>query len=269
MTSPILLTGGTGTLGRRVLPLLAAEGRDVRVLTRRPDARNAPGATYLTGDLTSGDGVAAAVEGCEIIVHCAGSAQGDEAKTRRLVAAAAGAGVRHLVFVSVVGVDRIPVVSGLDRAMFGYYAAKRAAEQVVEQSGLPWTTLRATQFYDSLVLVARQLVRSPVVPALGVRFQPVDTGEVASRLAELALGEPAGLVPDLAGPGVYPMRDLVRSYLRAVGKRRLLVPVPMVGGAGRAVAAGANLADGGDVGHRTWEEFLAETIPAGRPVRSS
>ena len=77
------------------------------------------------------------MDGAEIIVHCAGSSKGDEEATRNLVRAASRAGTRHLVYISVVGADRIPVVSGIDRAMFGYFASKLAAERVVADSGLP------------------------------------------------------------------------------------------------------------------------------------
>ena len=105
------------------------------------------------------------------------------------------------------------------------------------------------------------MAKLPVIPVpAGVRFQPVDTGEVAARLVELALGAPAGLVPDMAGPRVYTMADLLRGYLRARGKRRPLVPVPLPGKAARAVRAGANLAPDRAVGHRTWEDFLAERV---------
>ena len=104
-------------------------------------------------------------------------------------------------------------------------------------------------------------VVSPVIPAsAGFRFQPVDAREVADRLVELTLGKPAGLVPDMAGPRVYGMAELVRGYLRARGKRRLIVPVRMPGQAARAIRAGANLAPGRAVGHRTWEDFLAERV---------
>ncbi|HXL20010.1 MAG TPA: NAD-dependent epimerase/dehydratase family protein, partial [Streptosporangiaceae bacterium] len=97
------------------------------------------------------------------------------------------------------------------------------------------------------------------VPA-GFRFQPVDAGEVAARLVELALGTPAGLVPDMAGPRVYRMADLLRGYLQARRKHRLMVPVRLPGKAARAVRAGANLAPERAVGHRTWEDFLAERV---------
>jgi uncharacterized protein YbjT (DUF2867 family) len=97
------------------------------------------------------------------------------------------------------------------------------------------------------------------VPA-GFRFQPVDAGEVAGRLVELALGAPAGLAPDMAGPRVYTVPGLLHGYLRARGKRRPMVPVPLPGKAARAVRAGANLAPDRAVGRRTWEDFLAERV---------
>ena len=106
----------------------------------------------------------------------------------------------------------------------------------------------------------RQLAKLPVVPVPGVRFQPVDTAEVADRLAELALGAPAGLVPDLAGPRVYAFRDLVRGYLNARRKHRAIVPVRAPGKAARAMREGANLAPDRAVGHRTWEDFLAASV---------
>jgi uncharacterized protein YbjT (DUF2867 family) len=256
----MLVTGGTGTLGRLVVPRLRDAGCKVRVLSRR--SREAgEGIEVVTGDLATGEGIEAAVEGAEIIVHCAGSSKGDEEKALSLVRAASRAGARHLVYISVVGADRIPVVSSVDRAMFGYFASKLAAERVVADSGLPWTTLRATQFHESFLSVARQMTKLPVVPAAaGFRFQPVDAGEVAARLAELALGTPAGLVPDVAGPRVYGMAALLRGYLQASRKHRPFVSVWLPGKAARAFRAGANLAPGRAVGRRTWEEFLADRL---------
>lgn len=254
----ILVTGGTGTLGRFVVPRLRDAGREVRVLSRR-SGEAGEGIELVTGDLATGQRVEAAAEGAEIIVHCAGSAKGDDDKARNLVRAASRAGARHLVYISVVGADRIPVASGIDRAMFGYFASKLAAERVVADSGLPWTTLRATQFHDLILTTAQQMARLPVIPApAGFRFQPVDAGEVATRLTELALAAPAGLVPDMAGPRVYGMAELLRGYLRARRKRRPILPVRLPGKAARAFRDGANLAPEQAVGRRTWEDFLAD-----------
>ena len=267
MSSPILVTGGTGTLGRLVIPHLLNAGCGVRVLSRHP-RDSGEGAEFVPGDLDTGQGIEAAVDGTEIIVHCAGSSKGDQGKARTLIRAASGAGIRHLVNISVVGADRVPMASGLDRAMFGYFGSKLAAEQVIAGSGVPWTTLRATQFHELILMVARQMTRLPVIPVpAGFRFQPVDAGEVAARLAELALGR-AGLVPDLAGPRAYRLADLLRSYQQAIGKHRPLVPVRVPGQAARAIRAGANLAPGRAVGHQTWEEFLAAQTGAAGESRS-
>jgi uncharacterized protein YbjT (DUF2867 family) len=162
----------------------------------------------------------------------------------------------------VVGADRIPVVSRTDRAMFGYFEAKRGAEVVVAESGLPWTTLRATQFHELTLTTVQAMSRLPAVPVpTGFRFQPVAAVEVADAMVELALGEPAGLVPDVAGPEVHGMRELLRSYLAAASKHRLTIGVRMPGRAARAVRDGANLAPDRAVGRQTWADFLSEQVP--------
>ena len=200
--------------------------------------------------------------GVEIIVHCAGSTKGDEDKARHLVRAASRAGVRHLVFISVVGADRVPVVSGIDRAMFGYFASKLAAERVVADSGLPWTTLRATQFHDLILTTAQ--ADGQAAGDTGPGRVPVPAGRRRTRWRPGSWSSrsatPAGLVPDIAGPRVYEMAELLRGYLRAAGKHRLIVPVRLPGKAARAFRAGANLAPERAVGRRTWEDFLAERV---------
>jgi uncharacterized protein YbjT (DUF2867 family) len=196
------------------------------------------------------------VNGAEIILHLAGDAKGDDVKARNLVRAASGAA--HLVYISVVGADRVPIVSGIDRAMFGYFGFKRAAELIIENSGIRFTTVRATQFHDLSFTAVRQISKLPVVPApAGFRFQPIDADTVAARLVELALGTPAGLVADLGGPRVYPMTELIRSYLDATHKRRPIVQVRMPGKAAAAIRAGVNLTREHTAG-RSWEEFLAD-----------
>jgi uncharacterized protein YbjT (DUF2867 family) len=244
----------------------------VRVLSRHSHKAESDrdGIEYVTGDLATGEGVEAAVEGTEIIVFCAGSFKGDTAQIQHLVQAASRAGARHLLYISVVGADRVPVVSGVDRAMFTYFASKLAAERAVADSGIPWTTLRATQFYDAFLLVAQQMAKLPVIPVpAGFRFQPIDTDEVAARLAELALGKPVGLAPDIAGPKIYGMDELLRAYLHATHKRRPMIPLWLPGKAARAVKAGAILAPERAVGKRTWEEFMAEQVSSASDSRSS
>src|SRR5215217_2376818 len=237
MAAPVLVTGGTGTLGRLVVPRLRAAGHEVRVLSRRRRELG-EGIEVVTGDLATGEGIDAAVAGAGVVVHCAGSRKGDEVKAGHLVRAASPAGVRHLVFISVVGADRVPQTGRLDRATFGYFGTKLAAERVVAGSGLPWTTLRATQFHSLAFLTVSQLARLPLVPVpAGIRFQPIDPAEVADRLVELAFGRPAGLVPDMGGPRAYTLADLLRGYLRANHQHRPILPVHVPGRAARALRA--------------------------------
>lgn len=127
-------------------------------------------------------------------------------------------------------------------------------------------------FYDGFILIMlRGISKLPVafIPA-GFRFQPVDTDEVAARLAELTLGPPAGQARDLAGPKVYEAVHLLRDYLKAMGKRCVIAKVRIPGRAAAAVRAGANLPLDGTVGRRSWEEFLADlTRSSGRAVHPS
>ena len=128
MTASILVTGGTGTLGRHVVPRLRSAGRDVRVLSRSR-REGEEGIEFVAGDLATGEGLDTAVAGTETILHLAGSAQGDAEKARHLVRAASRAGVRHLVYISVVGADRIPMTGFIDRAMFGYFGSKTCSSR--------------------------------------------------------------------------------------------------------------------------------------------
>jgi uncharacterized protein YbjT (DUF2867 family) len=256
---PILVTGGTGTLGRHVVRRLREAGRDVRVLTRRGDIHPPPGVKLVTGDLLSGAGIQSAVEGVSTIVHCAGARSHDEIATQHLLNAADRPARPHLVFISVVGAERIPVEGPTDRMMFGYFEMKRRTEQTVVGSGFPYTTLRATQFYDLVFMVMEKLAKLPVIPVpSGMSFQPVEADEVAARLVELALGQPAGLVTDLAGPRAYTTSELARAYLASTHQHRLLVPIRLPGKAARALRDGANLALDHADGKRTWESFLAD-----------
>ncbi|MFE1201725.1 SDR family oxidoreductase [Streptomyces sp. NPDC058762] len=252
-STPLLVTGGTGTLGGHVVPLLREAGRDIRVLTRslRPDA---DGVTYVTGDLRTGEGVEAAVDGVHTVLHLAGGPKGDDEATRTLVRAAARADVRHLAYISVVGADRVPLA---------WLRTKLESERAIADSGLGWTVLRAAQFHELTLTMIEKMTRLPVLPVPGgLRLQPVAAREVAVRLAELTLAEPSGRVPDMTGPEVLDLATLARSYLDlSGGRRRPKLPVRIPGKAGRAYRSGRNLTlEDALVGKVTWAEFLAERV---------
>ncbi|HEY6686406.1 MAG TPA: NAD(P)-binding oxidoreductase [Propionibacteriaceae bacterium] len=200
----ILVTGGTGTLGRLVVPRLRDAGQSVRVLSRQSHA-GAEGIESVTGDLATGEGLGSAVSGAEIIVHLAGTRNGDEDKARHLVAAATRTGMPHLVYISVVGAERVPVSSPLDRAMFGYFESKLAAERVVANSGLPWTTLRAAQFHESLLKLVQQMAKLP-----GYRFR---LGGSSSLSTLLRWRPDLSSLPLVCRPGWF-RRLLGRTFTR-------------------------------------------------------
>src|SRR5258707_1815440 len=170
----IVVTGGTGGLGRRVVARLRDKGRKVPCVSGHA-GDSQEGVEYVAGDLVTNQGVEPAISGAEIVVHCAGvgKIKEDTAQAQNLVVAAKRGGVRHLVGISVVGAERVPVRSAVDRAMFAYFASQRAKELVIEQSDVQWTNLRATQVHDGFILAMVQAMsKMPIVPVpAGTRFQ--------------------------------------------------------------------------------------------------
>lgn len=223
MTAPILVTGGTGTLGRVVVRQLTDARRPVRAISR---------STTPPVDLLTGEGLDTALTGVDTVIHCATTlGRKDVVATENLLAAAKTAGIKHLVYISIVGIDRVPLP---------YYKTKLAVERLIENSGVAWTTLRTTQFHDLLARIW-SVQRLPVVFYPSLRFQPVDTETVAARLIELAEEPPAGHVPDLGGPKVQRAGDLARAYLRSTGSRRPAVPLWLPGKTFAAYRRGEHL----------------------------
>ncbi len=216
----VLVTGGSGALGRRLVPALQQAGFGVRQMSRR-----GAGPGGVRGDLATGRDLPAAVRGADVVVHAATDPRGDPwqvdvAGTRRLVQALDRDRLRHLVYVSIVGVDRVP---------WGFYRAKFAAEQVLLASGVPLTIVRITQFHtfvDELLATAR---RGPVLPVpMSWEAAPVDVGEAAAFLAEVASGAPTGDVVEFGGPEVLTAAELARTWAaaREPGVRVVSTPLP-------------------------------------------
>ncbi len=161
--------------------------------------------------------------------------------------------VSHLLYISVVGIDRIPLK---------YYRLKLAAEQIVQRSGVPYTIQRATQFHDYVRSVFATLARSPVMLVPDVSFQSVDVSDVAERLAGLAMAPPAGRVADLGGPEIAKATDLARMYLRSAGRRRPVLPVRAPGKIFGGLRAGYHLAPGHADGRITFADYLRGRGPS-------
>jgi len=239
----ILVTGASGRLGRLLVPRLIAGGHDVRAMSRQPRT-SAHGETWIVADVETHDDVlTAATEGIDTLIHCASNLPTADATdisgTSNLLAAAEEAGVTHFFYVSIVGIEGVPLP---------YYSAKIAAEQAVLAAPLPWTILRTTQFHE---LLAEWLTWAadggPAVIAEGARFRPVATSEVADRIAQLVDAGPGGRVRDLAGPEILSAQDLVERHAALTGKQ---VPITAAEpeSMGAAFLTGAQIGEDCDLG---------------------
>ena len=263
MEMKVLITGGNGSLGRILARTLSGEGRAVRVMSRRARSSSDPAdVEWARADLASGEGLREAVEGAEAVFHLASDFNNAEAVdvtgTRRLAEASGAAGVSHLVYVSIVGIDDIPT---------GYYRRKRGAEKIIESSGVPHSIQRATQFHSFVEKLLAKAARVPFAMPLpaGFKFQSVDESEVAARLAECLADGPRGRLVDFGGPEVLTIEEMAEAWMEAGGVRKKLIRLPLPGAAAKALRAGKNTAPEGARGTIRWREWLGRRHGA-RPV---
>jgi uncharacterized protein YbjT (DUF2867 family) len=253
----ILVTGGTGTLGRHVVRLLRNAGHRARILSRNPRGH----VDAVQGDLATGAGLIKALSGMDSIIHAASATtqltklrETDVVGTRRLLAMAREERVKHVVFISIVGIDGVA---------YPYYRTKLAAEAVVEESIIPWTILRATQFHSLMETFLEVFSKPPMLAAVPFawQFQSVDPSEVATRLVEVVKQEPAGRLPDFGGPEVRDFKGIAESWLksRKLSKRLINLPLPLK--FSRQFAAGRLLCPDHKDGKITFEQYLAEKYP--------
>jgi uncharacterized protein YbjT (DUF2867 family) len=242
--SRVLITGGNGMLGRALTALLIEAGYTVRVSSRSPRSPKArPDVEWAQASLETGDGLDEAVTGSYTRAK-----QVDIEGTRRLLELSRQHGVKHFIYISIIGVDKIPN---------SYLHAKYEAEQIIKASGVPYTILRAAQFYDAIATLLKGLTRLPIGLILkGFPSQPIDVNEVAEHMVELVKAGPSGHVPDIAGPRSYELIDLARTWLQAQGKRKPLLQIPIPGKFGAAMRAGYGTAPENAGDGLTWEGWL-------------
>lgn len=259
----ILVTGATGTLGQELVPRLVSAGHEVHALSRRIPPREA-GVEWYQGDLRTGAGLRQALHGVTSVVHAATdvfpggkvrlrrelllSRKTEVDGTRHLLDEALQAGVEHLIYVSIVGVDEIRAITYLRR--------KLEAENLVSSSGIPHTIARLTQFHtleDSLI---RYALRFPfLVPSVRMPHQPIEPGDGAELLIQLLDSGPRNGILEFGGPEVLSSGNMLRDWLTARGIRRQIVNLPLPGKTGRALRAGAFCCEDKS-GKVTWKEWL-------------
>jgi uncharacterized protein YbjT (DUF2867 family) len=246
----IAILGGAGTLGSHVTAELTARGHDVRVLSRHSQ--------QYPVDLTTGQGLAAAIDGCSAVIDASNASAPKRAAqvlvegSRRLLAAEQECGVGHHVGISIVGCERVPT---------GYYRVKAAQEEVISAGPVPWTLVRATQFHELVDMALRVAARWRVVPIPAARFQTIAAAEVAQVVSDAAEREPQLGRIQVAGPQVLTAAELARTWLSVTGRRAVSVPVPVPGKLGRALRAGELTDRDADVlGTLTFADWLGARV---------
>ena len=252
----VLITGGRGVLGSELTPCLLQAGFAVRGMSRRAVTGDSPDQlSWVQADLDTGEGLDAAVKNVDIIIHAASNPmqtkKTDLQGTEKLLAAAKAANIENFLYISIIGVDKVP---------FPYYKAKLAVEEMVKASGLPWSICRATQFHNLIDLFLGAVVRLPIMPLpTDFQFQTIDPGEVAEALAEQITNGAVGVLPSVTGPERIVAGEMARSWLKARGQRRWILPLRLPGKVAAGFRAGYTTYPAEIQGRITWSDWLART----------
>ena len=254
----ILVTGGTGALGRPLVQQLCYQGLDVGIITTRDQVDLPSGAKIYAGDLTLIETLQEPVEDAEIVIHCASDPSNarsiDVVGTMNLLKSIDRRKMRHFVYVSIAGVDR---------SLYPYYQAKYEAERLVGASDVPWSVLRATQFHgfvlERFIKPADPGDGSPLIVGAGLKFQSIDVKDVALRLQTLAVGQPLRSSLTIGGPEILALEEMARTFL-AVHGRPEIVETATASEVNDVFLSGGNVNPEWKGGRITWKEFLLQRV---------
>ncbi|MBD2700396.1 NAD(P)H-binding protein [Spirosoma sp. BT702] len=259
----VLVIGGTGVLGTSVVNTLQQQQIEFVIGSRSQVKKGSYSIVnqstdfpWKRVDLATGEGLAEALIGIDTVIHLAsaptkiGGEPFEVVTTRNLLKALNQSKAKHLIYSSIVGVDKVP---------FSYYRAKLAAEKLIQQQGIPYSILRATQFHDLINFLIRKLLFLPIgfVPKQ-LKFQPIHVDAVSSELSRLAQAGPQQTVLNLGGPQLFTLETMTRLWMKIHGKLKPLVPIPTIGGLMKSFEKGENTCPEKAVGSKTWEEYLLE-----------
>ena len=249
----IVVIGGNGLIGTQVVKILRGQGHDVLAASR------STGVNTVTGE-----GLAAALAGAAVVVDVANAPSWEdravleffETAGRNIHAAESAAGVGHHVALSVVGTDRL--------LASGYFRAKMAQENLIKASTIPYSIVRATQFFEFVSGIADGNTTGDTVRLSDVLMQPIYSGDVATIVAEVAVGKPLGTTIDIAGPDPIRMDDFVRQYLTARHDPRNVTTDPSTGYFGTTVTD-ESLNPGGNYRRAPtrFKDWLTQAMPPG------
>ena len=255
----VLVTGGTGTLGREVVNRLLSLSYETSVLTSKQNVLMPGGCRIFEGDLEKNTGLDIALKNADVIIHCASNPQNslkvDVEGTRNLIKAINRNKTHHLIYISIVGVDK---------SDYPYYKVKVTVEKMIKECGIPFTILRTTQFHNLVlnIITSLQIVNGVIIAPAGIKFQSIDVKEVAAYLVEFVKEKPAGLLPDRGGPEVLRIEEMINDYLDVFRLNYTLQMQKIKNERNDMFSSGVNLCPSNKYGKITWKQFLQSSLPS-------
>jgi uncharacterized protein YbjT (DUF2867 family) len=249
----ILVTGGTGLLGKEVVTQLRTLNYEVDVLSSKENAKVSEGVGLIKGDLATNKGLTEATENADIIIHCASNPKDtqhvDIDGTRNLFNAINKDKTRHFIFISIINVDK---------SDYAYYQTKVTVEKMIAESGIPFSILRTTQFHNFVLTILQSFDKNngQIIIPDGIRFQPIEVKEAAALLVELAQKDPAGLIPGIGGPEVLKFEEMVKIYLKTLHRNDEVKTEHLESEEYERYRSANNIWPFNIYGNITWEKFL-------------
>lgn len=261
----ILVTGGTGVLGKAVSKIFLDKQIDFIVGSRNQDTKNYNNdntasnvnVKWVRMDLTKNDGLNKFIpDDIDTILHLASiptqkidGQPGDIVLARNLLNSIPKKNIKHFIYCSIVGIDKIP---------FAYYQGKLECERLIKESDIPYTILRATQFHDFIDAIISKMVSLPIgIVPKALKVQPIQVEAVAMELVKINEGSPLNRTYDIGGPKTYDFGEITTSLLQARNQQKLVLNFPVIGKVMRTFTDGYNTCDSVSSNSNTWEEYLS------------
>lgn len=255
----ILITGGTGNLGKVIVDLLGKTGSGVFVLTSQDGLQDSQNIRFIKGDLTDKDSLVDLKNQFDIIIHCASNALNSEAidinGSRNLLDTVIYGKPEHFIYISIAGVDK---------SSFKYYQNKNRVENFIKESGIPYTIIRATQFHD---LVLQRIIK-PIAGVNGkkllipqnLRFQSIDKKDVAQKVYEVTGQNPENEIICIGGPEILSLEKMIDIYLTLLNRDEITESIPPYNELQKIFTTGINLCPENKYGTITWSDYLKSVL---------
>jgi uncharacterized protein YbjT (DUF2867 family) len=253
----ILITGGTGKLGQELSKQLINKGFEITILSSQPDPCIQYYSHICFGNLTDISSLKNAVDNSDIIIHCASnpknSKEVDVEGTKNLLKLSNQKQLKHFIYISIVGVDK---------SKFPYYQSKLKVEKLIQESKLPCSILRATQFHN---MVLDRFIKPFDKTAIlkipqKMQFQSVAIEDVANKLVSLSIGKHTNTIETIGGPEIYAIEEMAQIYLDVLNRKDNIEPELYDEEIYKLFRSGINLCPDYPFGKITWKDFLLQNI---------